>query len=470
MKSNRKPKEAPGRVISSSRRQRKQKANTAPRRCRRSAGYPRRPARRLASIALALLLAAFAGCERDDGPTPSEELCGNGAVDPGEQCDGANLNSQSCQSLGYETGVLTCTESCTFNRVGCSGGNESCGNGQLDQGEECDGQNLDGVTCQSLGYEGGGSLACRQDCTLDTNGCIPSQEECGNGVRDVGEHCDGADLGGETCVSQGYSGGALSCRPDCTFDTSQCIQEQCGNGAVEGTEECDGADLDGSTCVSLGYDGGTLACNASCTFDTSGCSGCGNGELETGEECDGSNLGGSTCQLLGYDGGSLSCTTSCQLDDSGCYEFAIISSPPVNQWTPSFSPQTNCTCSGSDTDCHSLYVGRVTGINGHIASLEFEKTTGGGPSADVHYWVAVGPTYPSCTEVDIYVSRTDGVWSASSSRLSVNVNVWPDAAAFEAAPCGETKNLFVITGGTGGHENDRIWYQRQAIELEKTCN
>ncbi len=45
----------------------------------------------------------------------------------------------------------------------------------------------------------------------------------------------------------------------------------CGNGIQEGSEQCDGSDLNGQTCQSQGYSGGTLACTASCTFNTSGC-------------------------------------------------------------------------------------------------------------------------------------------------------------------------------------------------------
>ncbi len=46
----------------------------------------------------------------------------------------------------------------------------------------------------------------------------------------------------------------------------------CGNNLIESPEVCDGSDLGGQTCVSQGFAGGTLACNASCSaFVTSGC-------------------------------------------------------------------------------------------------------------------------------------------------------------------------------------------------------
>lgn len=45
---------------------------------------------------------------------------------------------------------------------------------------------------------------------------------CGNGVIDQGEQCDGSNLAGQTCGSRGFSGGSLSCNSSCTINTSQC--------------------------------------------------------------------------------------------------------------------------------------------------------------------------------------------------------------------------------------------------------
>ncbi len=39
---------------------------------------------------------------------------------------------------------------------------------------------------------------------------------CGNNLKESGEICDGSDLGGETCVSQGFAGGTLSCNASCS--------------------------------------------------------------------------------------------------------------------------------------------------------------------------------------------------------------------------------------------------------------
>ena len=63
---------------------------------------------------------------------------------------------------------------------------------------------------------------------------------CGNGTIEDGEECDGANLGGQTCISQGFTGGTLSCNTpeQCNFNTNLCTSV--GVGAC-----CNGTDDDG---------------------------------------------------------------------------------------------------------------------------------------------------------------------------------------------------------------------------------
>lgn len=97
-------------------------------------------------------------------------------------------------------------------------------------------------------------------------------ETCGNGQVDAGEDCDGGFLDGKACTDVGFVGGELACDPSCAFDTSACLDTLCGNGAIDMGEACDGADLGGATCSSEMFAGGTLACDATtCLLDTSGC-------------------------------------------------------------------------------------------------------------------------------------------------------------------------------------------------------
>ncbi len=56
------------------------------------------------------------------GPPSEENPCGNGTVetDHDEQCDGTNLNGQSCNSLGYSAGQLSCDANCHLDVSGCT--------------------------------------------------------------------------------------------------------------------------------------------------------------------------------------------------------------------------------------------------------------------------------------------------------------------------------------------------------------
>jgi len=76
-----------------------------------------------------------------------------------------------------------------------------------------------------------------------------STATCGNNLLESEEACDGDQLGGNTCVILGYSGGFLMCDQDCGFDVSAC-ESICGNGRVEAPfEECDDDNaLDGDGC------------------------------------------------------------------------------------------------------------------------------------------------------------------------------------------------------------------------------
>jgi hypothetical protein len=50
-------------------------------------------------------------------------VCGDATINAtaGEQCDGTELGSSSCNDLGFFTGTLACTDACTYDTSGCYG-------------------------------------------------------------------------------------------------------------------------------------------------------------------------------------------------------------------------------------------------------------------------------------------------------------------------------------------------------------
>jgi cysteine-rich repeat protein len=109
------------------------------------------------------------------GAPASPAYCGNGDVDPGEQCDTSGPSA-------------TCSAFCTF---------PVCGNSIVEQpGEQCDDGNFTG---------GDG---CSASCQLESGGSGPFSM-CGNGIVEGAEQCDDGDL---------VSGDG--CSAVCMFETS----------------------------------------------------------------------------------------------------------------------------------------------------------------------------------------------------------------------------------------------------------
>lgn len=228
--------------------------------------------------------------------------------------------------------------------------NGFCGDGLRGPDEVCDGQDLDGETCITFGYEGG-QLRCDSSCQLfDDSLCtIDTEPVCGDFIVEPPEACDANDLRGETCQSLGYAGGELRCGPDCLdFDVEGCFNAACGNGVLEQGEFCDGGVLGGATCESLGYDGGELRCNSACAnYDVSDCTQCGNGVLEATEECDGQDLDGESCQSLGIGNGTLRCSNTCTYDVSQCADTPRQCALPFGC---SIADEASCICEGCEND------------------------------------------------------------------------------------------------------------------------
>ena len=100
--------------------------------------------------------------------------------------------------------------------------------------------------------------------------------DCGNGiVNQPEEECDGVDLNGQSCASQGFNnGGNLACTSTCNFDTNDChtveihLERNMGGMGYSCNDICMLHDL---PCVSLGTDTeGTNGKYAAWNFEYSG--------------------------------------------------------------------------------------------------------------------------------------------------------------------------------------------------------
>ena len=237
-----------------------------------------------------------ANANNNTNTNTSNPYCGDGVHDSFEECDGVDLGGATCAAEGYTGGNLYCNLDCTLDVSGCT----SCGDSVADGSdpvapdyEACDATDLRGEDCQSQGFVWG-DLACLSSCNLDTSGCHNNPPVCGNDVIENQEICDGVDLGGETCVSlgMGFTGGVLACNSGCMFNTTGCIT--CGDGVVGPGEACDdGNTVDDLTCSA----DCTMACGpgfAQCNGDTSThCAWDGSGVFT--EYCD--PIMGSTCNV-----------------------------------------------------------------------------------------------------------------------------------------------------------------------------
>ena len=353
-----------------------------------------------------------------------------GARNTGGYADGLRAAYRISAGPGHKTQNI----GFRLARTGSSGSSATCGNGIINSGEQCDGTNLGGVTCATLGY-GGGTLTCSSTCQRVTSGCT-SGSACGNGVINSGEQCDGTNFGGVTCATLGYTGGTLTCSSTCQRNTVSCTgttSSYCGDGVIGYGERCDGTSLGGQTCQTLGYTGGTLACSSfSCAWDTASCTGtstCGNGVINIGEQCDGTNLASQTCQTLGYTNGYLSCDYyTCLRDVRGCYNAT------GGTWTAQFSNTGNNLNGVWGSSGSNIYAvgngGTIRRYNGSSWGTVSSGTANHlydvwGSSASNIYFVGANNTvlrYNGTNFTSINLGATyscDRVWGSSASNVFV---------------------------------------------------
>jgi hypothetical protein len=172
--------------------------------------------------------------------------------------DGTSCVDGMCVPLGCDEGcpgLSYCDLATQMCQPGCA----------LDS--QCENASCDLATHSCVCDEG--FAECGGECIPDDQIC---DSVCGNDQLDPNEVCDGDALNGASCESLGFFTGTLACLPDCSdYDTSDCVNPGCGDGTIHEGEECDGADLGGMSCADLGFDFGNVDCSPNCTFDTSDC-------------------------------------------------------------------------------------------------------------------------------------------------------------------------------------------------------
>jgi hypothetical protein len=285
---------------------------------------------------------------------------------------------------------------------------------------------------------------------------------CGDGAVNIaGEQCDGGDLGGESCASLGFLSGALGCTAGCTFETSACETTLCGNGAIDAPEQCDGSDLGGATCASLGYTlGGSLGCGAGCGYDLSGCESqafpatgqttcwdsTGTVILCTGAGHDGDVQAGGTLAYVDNGDGTITDANTGLMWEKLSDDGSIHDKDTTYSWNNAFAVKVATLNSASFAGFNDWRLPNVK----ELMSLINYEVPGPGPAPSVDAAFDTG-CVSACTVVTCSCTFSSAYWS-SSSRSGLPQNAWH--VDFSGGPVDSNNskgvNLFVraVRGGS----------------------
>ncbi len=213
-------------------------------------------------------------------------VCGNGTVEPGEQCDDGNpVNGDGCDT--------DCTYSCVTASTDCTSTAPACDMWQC---------NSTSHTCEAVTDPSKNGTSCPGGTgyTCKNGTCSAPAAVCGNGVKETGEACD---LGAANGTGQGCSS---SCQLDCTTNADCADANVC-----DGTETCVAATVNGQSVMKCqvgtpAADGTACGTGAICLAAQCKNSICGDGFIDTAK--------GEACDLGATNGTGQGCSSSCQLD------------------------------------------------------------------------------------------------------------------------------------------------------------
>ena len=300
---------------------------------------------------LSCSLEPIAACISDDGccapgcdansDADCSPICGNGVLEGGELCDGdcpiACEAPSACAEALLTGSSETCDAQCSFVAIDvCASGDgccapdcdansdsdcsASCGNGSIEDGETCDGEDCpsscdDGLACTTdvlVGAAESCSAACVfnpvTECLAVSDGCCAPgcnsgndpdcSAACGNGFKDEGETCDGEDCNivcddGVACTADTTIGSAETCNVACSYaEIEVCVSDDgccpagcnvvsdsdcsasCGDGVVSDDETCDpGLEdscpescNDNNACTNDSLSGAAESCSLDCSY------------------------------------------------------------------------------------------------------------------------------------------------------------------------------------------------------------
>jgi cysteine-rich repeat protein len=301
-------------------------------------------------------------------------VCGNGVVEPGEQCDDGNTADGDCCSSTCqdETAGTPCDDG-----IFCNGPDTCRAGACVHEGDPC----LGGAECADVCREAEhdcvspAGTECADDGNFCTDDVCDGAGACGHPANtdpcDDGASCTMAD----TCANGECHGTPVADGTDCDDGLFCTVEDLCQAGVCHGTARdcgssnacttavcneaagrcdvtlaangtpcddgrfCDGAErcFDG-TCAA-----GPVPCTGGCDDTADRCMSCGNGELDPGEECDDGNVaGGDGCDAHCR----IECETASDCDDGIACTVDLCT--PRGCWHTFPAGQTCCT---SDADC-----------------------------------------------------------------------------------------------------------------------
>ena len=230
--------------------------------------------------------------------------CGNGEEDEGEECEisGSEFFVEKTCSNGLRSNTIgfTCMDDCMVNfdqTCTCGDGDPNNMFAKKDDGEECDAGSNNGIK-ETCPYGESCETYCTTNCRIATN----KGGSCPDGVVNGDEVCE-PNIAGSCTNELGYKG-IQGCESDCSAVIDSCeITEFCGDEKANGPETCDQESYAPSS--SAWKPLAERSCRGDCSF-------CGDGIVNGNEVCDSDPTVDLSCPYGDYEG-----VNQCKPDCSG---------------------------------------------------------------------------------------------------------------------------------------------------------